>query len=263
MILITGHKGFIGSNLADHLSSEDEIYGIDAKDGDVFYQLSKVPWRQITQIYHQGAISDTTEKNVEKIYQHNIEFSISLFDFAIHHSIPVKYASSASIYGNTKGEYNPLNYYALSKLTVDMWVQDNIHRFKNIVGFRYFNVYGENEGKTDWTKSPVCKFTEQAKKDGVIKIFENSDKVYRDFVCVEDVINIITGEYESSIYDLGTSNPITFQNVAEVIAKKYNARIEKIPFPDILKDRYQFYTCARQDFRGYRYSTVKEYLNMN
>lgn len=261
MILVTGHKGFIGSNLADHLSSEDEIYGIDAKDGDVFYQLSRVPWENITQIYHQGAISNTTEKSVEKIYQHNIEFSISLFEFAIYHGIPVKYASSASVYGNLKSpNYNPLNYYALSKLTVDMWVQDNIHRFKNIVGFRYFNVYGSNEGKSEWTKSPVCKFSEQAVKYGAIKIFDNSAITYRDFVCVEDVINIVTGEYESGIYDLGTSSPITFESVAELVAKKYNARIEKIPFPELLKDKYQFYTCARQDFRGYRFTSVEDWL---
>lgn len=260
--LVTGHKGFIGSNLIEHLRRQGKVViGLDAVYDDPIRQLLLMPWNDITEIYHQGAISDTTEKDVEKIYRNNVEFSIQLFNYAIHHKIPVKYASSASVYGNTEGQYNPLNYYALSKQTVDLWVQDNIDRFMNVVGFRYFNVYGQNENKTESTMSPITKFTRQA-KTGTIQVFEGSEKMIRDFVCVDDVISIITRPYfNSGIYDVGTGEPISFMDVAEMIAEKHNAKIETIPFPDKLKDKYQFYTKARQDFPDHKFMSVRDWLS--
>jgi len=260
MILVTGHKGFIGRNLVKFLSNT-KVYGLDAKDGDVFKQLEEVPWENITEIYHQGAISSTTELNVDSIYNHNIKFSIELFEKAIEYQIPVKYASSGSVYGNTRGLHlSPLNYYALSKMTVDLWVLDNIKRFSIIAGFRYFNVYGADEQKDDFSTSPVYRFSEQAKKDGVIKIFTGSHNTYRDFICVEDVISIITKRHKSGIYDLGTTKPISFMDVAELVARKYDATIKFIPFPDIIKGRYQVYTQAKPDF-DYKFISVEEWLD--
>lgn len=251
MILITGHKGFIGRNLVRYFEKKNkEVYGLDRKDGDVFAQLERVPWEKITEIYHQGAISSTTEQDVDAIYQHNVKFSIELMLNAIKYELPIKYASSGSVYGNsTDYSYNPLNYYAMSKLTVDTWVSQNMRRFsKPVVGFRYFNVYGADEQKDDFSTSPIYRFSEQAKSTGVIKIFKGSHKTLRDFVCVEDVVKIITDDHRWGIYDLGTGVPVSFLEVAEMVADKYDATVKFIPMPDIIKGKYQFYTKARTEF---------------
>lgn len=262
MILVTGNKGFIGRNLQKRLETIGyKVYGLDAKDGDVFQQLINVPWDEIEEIYHQGAISITTELNVDKIYNHNIKFSLDLFNMALASDIPVKYASSGSVYGNSEGKFlSPLNYYALSKMTVDLWVKDNMHKFRNIVGFRYFNVYGADERKDDYATSPIYRFSEQSKKDGVIRIFSGSHKTYRDFVCVEDVVDVIIKDHPSGIWDLGTSNPISFLDVAEMVADKYNSTVKFIPFPDIIKGKYQYHTCALPHC-GHTYTSVKEWLD--
>jgi ADP-L-glycero-D-manno-heptose 6-epimerase len=263
MILVTGDKGFIGRNLTDYLLKRDHVVqGLDRKDGDVFEQLAEVPWDQIDMIYHQGAISSTTEQDVDAIYRHNVKFSIDLFEQAIKHNIVVKYASSGSVYGNSKDyTYNPLNYYAMSKLTVDMWVMQNKHRFKNrVTGFRYFNVYGHNELKDDLSTSPLYRFSEQAKTTGIIKIFKGSDKTYRDFVCVDDIIKIIVDDHAFGVYDLGTGKPKSFLEIAELVAEKYDAAIKFVPMPEIVKGKYQFYTKARPEY-NHRFITVEEWLS--
>lgn len=264
MNLVTGSSGFIGRNLVAFLeSSGEKVYKLDRLDGDVFEQLDKVPFEEIKYIYHLGAISNTTVLDVADIYKHNIHFSLVLMEKAIRWQIPIHYASSGSVYGNSIKDgsyaYNPLNYYALSKLTVDYWVLENIKRFKHINGLRYFNVYGPNEKKDDFATSPVYRFAEQAKNDGVIKIFSGSQYTYRDFVCVEDVINATINRYENGIYDVGTSAPINFLDVAELVSKKYDVGIKFIPMPEILKGRYQVYTKARRHIMQ-RYKSVEEWL---
>jgi ADP-L-glycero-D-manno-heptose 6-epimerase len=250
MILVTGHKGFIGRSLCDRLLAEKyEIVGIDALDGDPHELTREIDWSKIEGIFHQGAVSSTLETDVAKIYSLNIDYSIKLFEKAIEHGIPVRYASSASVYGNSKDySYNPLNYYAMSKLTVDMWVQQNFYRFKApITGFRYFNVYGLDERKSDCTTSPIYKFTEQAKNDGVIKLFYGSENMYRDFVWVEDVVTVIMSDRYAvkRIFDVGTGEPESFLSVAQMISKKYDVPIKFIPMPDNIKSHYQHYTKAQ------------------
>lgn len=267
MILVTGHKGFIGRNLKLHLEAMlgFKVYGFDAVDGDPIELAKQVPWDDIHMIYHQGAISNTTELDVLKIQRWNVESSIQIMEEAIKRSIPVHYASSGSVYGNSMADhgsfdYNPLNYYAISKLTVDLWVKENMYRFTApVVGFRYFNVYGADERKDDYCTSPVYRFSEQAKNDGVIKIFKGSHNTSRDFVWVGDVVSIITQKYNSGIYDLGCSNPISFMDVAEIVADKYDATIKIIPFPEIIKGKYQRWTCARKEFH-HKFMTVEKFV---
>ena len=131
------------------------VHGFDAVDGDPIELAKDVPWNEITQIYHLGAISNTTELDVLKIQRWNVQSALQIMEKAIEHNIPVTYASSGSVYGNSmcqgQYEYNPLNYYAISKLTVDYWVKENLSRFKApVVGLRYFNVYGADEKKDDF-----------------------------------------------------------------------------------------------------------------
>ena len=260
MIILTGSEGFIGSNFKKALSGKQVIY-LDYKDCHSFLYSFK-EWDKVELILHQGAISSTTEKDLRKLYTWNVEFTMDLFEIAMLFGIPVKYASSASVYGNLDGIVNPINQYAISKLQIDYWVQDRIKDFSLIQGFRYFNVYGNGEQYKGDQASPVSKFSAQIEETGVLKLFEGSDKFYRDFICVDDVVNIVlNNDKPSGIYDLGTSNPISFQDVAEAVAYRYSGALEYVPFPEHLVGKYQTYTCAKKEWGDYNFKTIGDYLD--
>lgn len=257
MIILTGSKGFIGRNFLKNLN---DVIEIDQNNCWTFLQ-DFVDWDNVEMIIHQGAISSTIERDINKIHSWNVDYTLLLFELAIQHGIPVRYASSASVYGNQQGIFNPLNYYAISKLQIDYWVMDNIDKFSSIQGFRYFNVYGDGESDKGDQASPVSKFTKQIKETGKLKLFEGSDKFLRDFICVNDVVDIVlNNDKPSGVYDLGTSNPVSFQHVAECVSKKYNGQIEYIPFPDHLRGKYQDYTCAKKEWNNYQFMTIEDYL---
>ena len=262
-IILTGYDGFIGQNFRERLEKEGkEIVRVE-RSNSWHFRNTFHDWRNVELIIHQGAISDTTCTNLQAIHNFNVDFSEWLFKEAIDYQIPVKYASSASVYGNQLGIISPLNYYSISKLVMDYWVTDHLDEFSFIQGFRYFNVYGnyeEEKLKRDQS-SPISKFIHQAKEDKVIKLFANSDKALRDFVCVDDVVEIVlNNDRDSGIYDLGTSKPVSFQQVADCVCECYTATIEYIPFPDHLTGKYQFYTCAKDEWGDYRFKTVQEYV---
>ena len=140
---------------------------------------------------------------------------------------------------------------------------DNLDRFESIQGFRYFNVYGDGEEEKIIRdqSSPISKFIHQAKSEGIIRVFENSKTYFRDFVCVDDLLNIILDNTrESGIYDLGTSSPISFLAVANIVAKYYNAHVQYIPFPKHLEGKYQTYTKAKPEWGTYKFKTVEDYV---
>ncbi len=141
MIILTGDEGFIGKKFLEKLSGKNVI--TVEKRNSWHFRQSFTDWKKVELILHQGAISDTTCTNLKAINHFNVEFTQWLFEQAIRYEIPIKYASSASVYGNTSDIINPLNYYAISKVIMDYWMQDNIDKFKLVQGFRYFNVYGE------------------------------------------------------------------------------------------------------------------------
>ena len=261
MIILTGSKGFIGKKFLSVLKKKGkEVVEVEKNDSwhwrQTFYR-----WNEVECIIHQGAMSSTTNKNLKEIFTFNIEFSEWLFEQAAKYQIPVKYASSASVYGNERGIINPLNYYALSKVTTDYWVQDNIDRFPLIQGFRYFNVYGDGEDNKGNQASPVSKFAKEIEETGKLKLFEGSQDFLRDFICVDDIVKVVLENKKGSgIYDLGTSAPVSFQHVAECCIKKYGGDIEYIPFPNHLEGKYQVYTCARKEWGNRKFKTVKEYL---
>ncbi len=111
MIILTGSSGFIGQNFIKNL--QEQVIPIE-KDGCYKFLSSFDRWNEVSLILHQGAISSTTERNIPTLHHHNVAFTLMLFEYAIKHQIPVKFASSASVYGNTNGQINPLNYYAIT-----------------------------------------------------------------------------------------------------------------------------------------------------
>ena len=264
MIVITGSKGFIGQNFLKYLieHSDEKIITVDEKDCWDWITFFE-EWDEVSLILHQGAISDTTETDIDKLHGTNVWFTIELFEKAIEHEIDVKFASSASVYGNQEGIVNPLNYYANTKLQMDYYIHDHMEEFSSIQSFRYFNVYGDGEDHKGDQASPVHKFTKQIKETGKLKLFEGSDKFLRDFIWVGDIVEtVLNNDKPSGIYDLGTSKPTSFQTVGELIAEKYNGEIEYIPFPDHLRGKYQTYTCAKKEW-DHNFITVKEYLRLS
>lgn len=243
-ILITGYKGFIGQNLVNTLKDKHELslyeWGDDPPDFD------GLDW-----CIHLGAISSTAEKDVDKIMKQNHDFSCVVLMACQINKVNLQYASSASVYGLNRNfqedaPKNPQSPYAWSKYLFDRHVESQ--QFKDIIvqGFRYFNVYGPHEGHKD-QPSPYHTFTQQAKRTGVIKLFENSHKYLRDFIPVETVIDYHQRFFnikESGIWNIGTGNPTSFQSIAREIADRYGARIEYIPMPEHLKNQYQEFTCA-------------------
>tara|TARA_R100001443_G_scaffold39054_1_gene52512 strand:- start:4828 stop:5679 length:852 start_codon:yes stop_codon:yes gene_type:complete len=259
MNIVTGAGGFIGKHFVKSL---ENVLEIDLDNCDIFLKdFNK--WDEVDMIIHQGALSSTTNKDLGMIHKYNVDYSIKLFEKAIEYGIPVKYASSASVYGNQKGIINPLNYYALSKVTVDYWVLDNIDKFKHIQGFRYFNVYGSGEYHKGTMASLVSQFQWQSSV-GSIHPFEGSDEIYRDYVWVGDLVNVVLSNTAGSgIYDLGTGSPTAIGTVAQLVSLKTGCQSIPIPFPPPLKGKYQYYTIADMSWlKDYKFKTIKEYLQV-
>ena len=216
MIILTGSSGFIGRNFLKKLS--DDVIKLDQHNCWEFFDEFD-DWKNVSLILHQGAISSTVETDINKIHKWNVDYTLRLFEYVIQYQIPVKYASSASVYGGIgdSSTVNPLNYYAISKLQIDYWVKDNSNKLPLIQGFRYFNVYGDGEEDKGDQASPVSKFTKQVKETGKLRLFEGSESMFRDFICVDDLVEIVlNNDKGSGIYDLGTSDPVSFKHVAAI-----------------------------------------------
>lgn len=252
-ILLTGHNGFIGKNL--HLKLTALGHDVDGWDwGTERDPQSPLPQVSLYDfVIHLGAISATTYPDIDQIMHQNTEFSIWLYQECAAHGINWHYASSASVYGTLEtfhedGPFQPQSHYAYSKYLFDRHVAQNPSDNITTTGFRYFNVYGHSgEEHKGGMASPYTKFIDAALDTGRITLFENSDRYQRDFVSVEDVVDAhckLLSNTQSGVYNIGTGNPVSFQDVAEAIAEKYNAVIELIPMPENLQRQYQAFTCA-------------------
>jgi len=270
-ILVTGHKGFIGSHLANYfIHKGHEVEGFDWVE-NVVPTVEGYDW-----IIHTGAISDTTERDVDKVWKHNYEFTMRLLQICDHYGTNIQLASTAAVYGpNTAfNEHDPVypqTPYAWSKYLVDKFLNDQgTDQFNMLVqSFRYFNVYGPGEGHKGDQMSLISKFQRQASQDGVIKLFKNSDQYKRDCVCVYDLVRIHEQMMEadtSGIFNLGTGTAVDVESVAKIIADKHDAKIEYIDMPDKLKGQYQEYTCAdnsklHNTIPIRNWMTVEDYIN--
>jgi len=270
-ILVTGYKGFIGSNIATYLQSQGhEVEGWEWQPG-ILPHTEDYDW-----CIHLGAITSTTYTDVNQILEQNFEFSVRLAQICENFGTNFQYASSASVYGPTEhftehGPLLPQSPYAWSKYLFDRFVNQFRDEFQiQIQGFRYFNVYGQGEFHKGNQASPYTKFTRQAKEDGVISVFEGSKNFKRDFVCVEDICRLQEKMFDvkqSGIWNVGTGNAVSFDTVASAIAKKHNAAINYIPMPKELKNQYQKYTCANLDklhsVVDMEWTNIEDYINGN
>jgi ADP-L-glycero-D-manno-heptose 6-epimerase len=241
-ILVTGYKGFIGQNMVNALEDEHELSLYEW--GESVLDLNNVQW-----VVHLGAISSTTETDVEKVLTQNLDFSIFLHKHCAEHGINFQYSSSASVYGlgsvfSEDAQPDPKNAYAWSKYLFERYVTHNPSP-SLVQGFRYFNVYGPHEDHKGKQASPFHQFAEQAKSTGKIKLFEGSESYLRDFVHVDHVINTHKKFFnvgESGLWNVGTGSPMSFLDVAEHTQSLYGGELEFIPMPTQLLGKYQSYT---------------------
>ena len=243
-VLITGAGGFIGGTLAAYL----EHRGYTVTRFDINLGDSGMPnLMGQDAVIHLGANSSTTETDLQKILDQNFEFSAMLYEMCEMLEIKFQYASSASVYGTSRSFKEsdfckPLSPYAFSKYMFDCWLMNQNYPYQ---GFRYFNVYGLGEDKKGDQASPVFKFIKQALSSGEIKIFENSEKYKRDFICVEDVCEVhyrMLNNPASGIFNVGTGNPISFRDVADIVKANAHCQITEMPMPKELKGQYQKFT---------------------
>ena len=289
---VTGGAGFIGSALAKELNN-NSIYNIlivdDLSNGEKFSNLKKLTFSEYIDIddfltrlelnslnipkciFHQGAITNTMERDGKLMFKYNYTFSVKLFNWAIKNKVPFIYASSAAVYGlneiciENKSYENPINVYGYSKLAFDNYVRMNLSKIQSqVVGLRYFNVYGYGEKNKGNMASTIYQFYNQLEKNKKIRLFGkylNYDKGLqcRDFIYIDDVIRTIMWIYEnkniSGIFNLGTGEASSFNEVAKEIIlnhnelddQAFNNIVEYIKFPETLKGRYQCYTLANMN----------------
>jgi len=269
-VLITGAGGFIGGNLSNYL----EDRGFHVTRFDIAHGNSGYPdiFNQDF-VIHLGANSSTTETDLQKILDQNFEFSTHLYKMCEAYEIKFQYASSASVYGSSKSFKEtdfckPMSPYAFSKYMFDCWLLNQEYPYQ---GFRYFNVYGLGEDKKGDQASPVSKFIKQAQAGGLIELFEKSERYKRDFVCVDDVCEMhykLMLSEASGVFNIGTGNPISFKEVAEIIKENSHCQIKEIPMPKKLVGQYQRFTKAdisklSEIIGEYDWKSVREYVEKN
>lgn len=283
MIVVTGAAGFIGANIVHSLNQRGEtdiLVVDDLTDGTLFRNLAelnitdymdKAEFLQkvkdnalpkgIRAIFHEGACSDTTEWNGHFMMENNYAYSKALLHWCLDHQVPFLYASSAAVYG-ANDEFRedlscekPLNVYGYSKWQFDQYVRRLMPMVKSqVVGFRYFNVYGPREQHKGKMASVAYHLHQQIKAGESPKLFEGWDGYsdggqQRDFVYVGDVCKVnlwfFDNPDQSGIFNLGTGRAQSFLDIANAVIDYHGkGQVQFIPFPDELKGRYQSFTQA-------------------
>lgn len=297
-IVVTGAAGFIGSNIVKALNVRGEtgILAVDnltradkfrnLADCEIADYLDKEHFRaaldagsfdgEIAAILHQGACSDTMQTDGRYMMENNYRYSVDLLAYCQAESVPLIYASSASVYGSgpafKEGRENekPLNVYGYSKFLFDQMVrrrwEDNMAQ---VVGLRYFNVYGLREAHKERMASVAFHCFNQFRETEKVKLFEGSGayaagEQRRDFISVEDVVKVnlyfLDNPRKSGIFNCGTGTSQTFNDIAVATVNalrlsegknplslaelRSQGIIEYVSFPAGLREKYQSYTEA-------------------
>ena len=303
MIIVTGGAGFIGSNLLFELNRRqinDILVVDDLSDGHKFSNLVDIQFADyldknefrriltseskeianVDYVIHLGACSDTTEWDGKYMLDNNYAYSKDVLHYCLNNDLRLVYASSAAVYGLNRqfeeqpSNEKPLNVYGFSKLMFDQYVRRLTDDSQsNIVGLRYFNVYGPREAHKNKMASVFYHFNRQLNGDERVRLFGASHGCAnggheRDFIYVEDAVDVTLWMADhpeiGGVFNCGTGLPATFNDVAEAVIEYHGkGEIEYIPMPDALRDAYQSYTraeLARLRAAGYdsRFVDVKQ-----
>lgn len=287
-VLVTGGAGLIGSALIHALNGrgrEDilvtDVLGEDTKwrnlaplrfhdylQADALLRLLEEnpdALGSIRTVFHLGACSATTEPDAGYLMENNFGYTKRLAQWALTRGIRFVYASSAATYGDgthgmedgTEGleAFRPLNAYGYSKHLFDLHARRQ-GWLDRIVGLKYFNVYGPNEGHKGEMRSLVCKAYEQILETGKVRLFKSHRPDYRDgeqtrdFVYVKDAvamtIHLADTPSANGLFNIGTGIPRTWIDLASSLfaALDRKPRIEFIDMPEHIRHQYQYHTCA-------------------
>ena len=287
MIIITGGAGFIGSAvvwklnqlaekkiiIVDELGKDDKWKNLVGLKFDDFINKDKFIERLVgghfsdtDTIIHMGANSSTTEKDADSLLTNNYEYTKTLADYCLRNNIRFIYASSAATYGdgalgfddNEKNceDLRPLNMYGYSKSMFDNWALWT-GAFKEIVGLKYFNVYGPNEYHKGDMRSVVHKAFEQVRDTGKVKLFKSRNPKYndgeqlRDFIYIKDAVDMtlhfLKYKEKNGLFNVGAGKARTWNDLVKALFTAMDMRlnIEYIELPDHLADKYQYFTEAK------------------
>jgi ADP-L-glycero-D-manno-heptose 6-epimerase len=247
-ILITGHEGFIGRNFMAFFSKNPQF----AVDGYEWQADERPQIRGYDWVIHLGAVADMTEPNTELVMSKNYDFSCWLFEQCQKYSVNLQYASSSSVYGDTKNfeesaPCKPQTPYAWSKYLFDRWVFSQQPR-AFVQGFRYFNVYGKWMHLRGHRANAIVKWREEARDHKRITVWENAAQVKRDWTWVGDIcqlqLDFINQVKGSGLWNVGSGLCHSFLDIAEYIAEQESVPIVTVPMPDAERLRFRGKTCA-------------------
>ncbi|MCH7918603.1 MAG: ADP-glyceromanno-heptose 6-epimerase [Planctomycetes bacterium] len=290
MIIVTGGAGFIGSALVaalnrreitdilivDELCTSDKWKNLpalqfsDYMEKQDFLDLvveNQVP-EEVETIFHLGACSSTTEQDLSYLVKNNFEFTKWLALWAVESKIRFVYASSAATYGDGAQGFDddqealhrlrPLNPYGYSKQLFDLWARET-GLLKEIVGLKYFNVFGPNEYHKGDMRSYALKGFDQIKATGKVKLFKSGDSRYdhgeyvRDFIYVKDAVEMtlffMDNPGVAGIYNVGTGQARTWNDYVRAIFAALDSapEIEYVEMPAAIAGQYQYYTQANME----------------
>lgn len=290
MILVTGGAGFIGSNIVaalcergqpiavcDRLRSNDKWRNVAKADfSELVAPEALDQWlvgRRLDAVIHMGAISSTTERDADLIFEVNVRLSTRLWDWCATRGTPFVYASSAATYGAGEHGFDddpgrdalaglrPLNAYGWSKHYFDRRVFAAVEAGAGAppqwVGLKFFNVYGPNEYHKGGMQSVVAQKYPLVAAGQPAPLFTSHNPAYpdggqlRDFVYVEDCVDVILWLLDhprvNGLFNLGTGRARSFADLARAIAAAADvpARIEFVPMPEAIRPNYQYFTEAR------------------
>ena len=285
MIIVTGGAGFIGSNIVKGLNDRgiDDILVVDNLTNMVKFKniqglkvhdymdkyafmdalkAGKFNHEKIDVVFHEGACSDTMEYNGKYMMENNFEYTKNVLHFCLDRKIQMMYASSASTYGSGAHGFREepaceeaLNVYAFPKLFFDNYLRRLLPTAQSqVVGLRYFNVYGPQENHKGKMASMIFQMYNQWKAEHKVRLFGEYDgygpgEQTRDFIYVKDVVKVNFYFWEhpeiSGIFNCGTGHAHPFNTCAKAVLNHFGSgELEYVPFPEVLKGKYQSFTEA-------------------